>query len=249
MRELIAEQKKWKHLNIWMIPLSFLGILFLWTSFKNLTLSDAELAQGYSDLLYQIPLMNCIFMPIFLAILASRVCDMEIKGQTTKLLFTLQKSGSFYDLKFLWECRYLLLFVVGEGVIIASSGVLFGFTERLSCCLLFRHMVVTFLTGAVILNLQHFLSLLSSNQIFPLLIGLVGAFLGLFSMFFPTEIARFVPWSYFGAFTPFAMNWDEASRTLTYSPVPFPTPLLIGFTLFGLSFYLLCRHIFIRREI
>lgn len=244
-----VELKKAQHLKIMLIPLGFLAVLFLWAAFSYTNASDYDKAQGYANLFYELPLINCVILPIMLAVLSSRLCDMEIKGQTQKLLYTLQEKGSFYDWKFLHEAFYLLLFGCGEGLIFPLCGKLFGFTEPLSFGLLCRHVGITLLVGAVVLTLQHLLSLCSQNQILPLIVGLIGSFLGLFSMFFPPAFARLVLWGYFGAFPAYGMNYDAAARLCSFYEVPFPTGLFLLFTLFGILFYLVCRHIFLKKEV
>lgn len=244
-----VEFKKSHHLKIQLIPLSFLFILFLWAYWINRNPTPADQAQGYSYIFYQLPILNCILMPILIAVIASRLCDMEVNGQTLKLLYTLQTKRSFYDLKFLHEFLYLLLFTVGEGFLILFCGKHFGFTEVLSLPLLFLHMGITLLVGSVILTLQHILSLLAENQIIPLIVGLCGSFLGLFSMFFPPAVARFVLWGYFGFFTPFGMDWNPDTRVIHFYPVPFPLRDFIFFSLLGILFYFICRHLFFKKEV
>ena len=224
------------------------GIVVLWVG--GLAPADPEeLANGYSALLYSLPVIEAILMPVMMAVLASRLWDMEIKGNTAKLLYTLQQKGSFYDLKFVHECFYLLLFTIGECLLFPLSGKLYHFTEPLSLPLLLRHGVVLFLAGTVILILQHILSLLCQNQIAPLFIGLAGAFLGLFSMFFPPALTRLLPWSYFGAFLPYGMEYDPATRIISFYELPFPIGLFIGYAVFGIVFYLVCRGIFLKKEV
>lgn len=249
MKELSVEYRKQSHLFVWLIPLAFLAVLFLWCAAGQRNLSDYDLAQGYSYLLYQLPVLNCILMPIMLAVIASRICDMEVKGQTWKLLFTLQNRDSFYDWKFLTEFLYLLLFSLGQPGILLLYGILYGYTEPFPVMLCLRHLAVTLLTGSAVLTLQHILSLLSANQIIPLLTGLAGSFLGLFSQFFPPALARLVLWGYFGAFIPYNIDWDETAREIILIPSAFPTGLFAGFCIFTILFYLLCRHIFLRKEL
>lgn len=249
MKDLKVEYRKHKRMGVWLLTPAFLAVLSLWVSIVYRTPTEQRLAQGYSNLFYQMPLLNCVVMPVMIAVLASRLCDMEVKGSTFRLLFTLQKKSSFYDLKFCSEAVHLLWFALGEGCVILLFGRLFHFTESLSLSLLCRHMGITFLVSLVILSLQHMLSLLSANQIVPLLVGLAGSFLGLFSLYFPTEVSRFVLWSYFGAFLPFGMNWDQATRITTFYPIPFPTKTLVGFVLFGILFYFVCRFIFLKKEV
>ena len=249
MNELSVEYRKQRHLFVWLIPLAFLAVLFLWGGAGQRNLSDYDLAQGYSYLLYQIPVLNCIFMPIMLAVISSRICDMEVKGQTLKLLFTLQNKGTFYDRKYLTEFLYLLLFCAGELVMLLLYGVIYGYTEPIPAMLFLQHLAVTLLAGSAVLTLQHILSLLSVNQIIPLLTGLAGSFLGLFSEFFPPALARLVLWGYFGAFIPYNIEWNETEREVLLIPRAFPTGLFAGFCAFVILFYLLCRHIFLRKEL
>lgn len=249
MKELSVEYKKQHHLFVWTIPLVFLAVLFLWGTAGQRNLSDYDLAQGYSYLLYQLPVLNCIFMPIMLAVISSRICDMEVKGQTWKLLFTLQNKGGFYDRKFLTEFLYLLLFCLGELGVLLLYGMIYGYTEPLPITLCLRHLAATLVAGSAVLTLQHILSLLSANQIIPLLAGLVGSFLGLFSEFFPDSLARLVLWNYFGAFVPYGIDWDQEMQEVILTSRAFPVGLFAGFFIFTVLFYLLCRHIFIKKEV
>lgn len=249
MTGLFVELKKGRHKKLWLVPLIFLVVLFLWSAYTYQNADAEDLAAGYTKMFYQVPLMNTMLMSVLLSVLASRLCDMEIKGQTLKLLYTLQQKGSFYDLKFVHECLYLLLFTIGECLLFPLSGKLYHFTEPLSLPLLLRHGVALFLAGTVILILQHILSLLCKNQIAPLFIGLAGAFLGLFSMFFPPALTRVLPWSYFGAFLPYRMEYDPAARIMSFYELPFPLGLFIGYAVFGIGFYLVCRSIFLKKEV
>ncbi len=43
-----------------------------------------------------LPVIEAILMPVMMAVLASRLWDMEIKGNTTKLLYTLQSRRSLF---------------------------------------------------------------------------------------------------------------------------------------------------------
>ena len=83
-----AEHKKQRYRNIWMVPFGFLAILTLWISVLMRNLTPSDLTHGYQWVFYQLSMMNAIFMPVMLAVIASRLCDMEIKGSTFKLLYT-----------------------------------------------------------------------------------------------------------------------------------------------------------------
>ena len=248
MNEFLVEYKKQHHLYVWLIPVAFLVVLFLWGAAGQQNLSDYDLAQGYSYLLCQTPVLNCILMPIMLAVISSRICDIECKGQTWNLLFTLQKRGRFYDRKFLTELLYLLFFCLGEIAMFLLYGALLGYTEPLPKILFLRHFAATVLAGSAVLTLQHILSLLSANQIIPLLTGLAGSFIGLFSEFFPYALARLVLWNYFGAFAPYSKSWNETDTEIQLIARTFSTVHFICFMVFTLLFYILCRYIFIKQK-
>lgn len=245
----VVEWKKECHQKIFLMPLAFLALVFFWCTFSCRNPNSRDLAQGYSYLLFQMPMLNCILMPLLLAVIASRLCDMEVKGQTLKLLYTLQEKSSFYHWKYLHSFTYLVLFSIGEGLLFPLCGSLFHFTEPIPLPLILRHIGTLIVTGAVVLTLQHFLSLMCENQIIPLLTGLIGAFLGLFSMYVPPAAARLVLWGYFGAFLPFGMNWDASTREVSFYPVSFPIAVFLLFLLFGSLLYLACCALFLKKEV
>lgn len=243
-----AEFRKHRYLKLSLVPLGFLCCLFIWSLWGNKDITPYDRAQGYTYLLYQLPVMNCILLPVMLSVISSRLCDMEIKGHTLKLLYTMQEKSCFYDLKFFHELVYILVFTIGETALIIISGIIFKFTEPIPVPMLLLHTVSTSLTSFVILTLQHYLSLSSENQIIPLLAGLIGSFLGLFSLFFPPAVARLVIWSYYCAFTPLKMEWDQSTRIISFYKIPFPIVTFILFTAFAIIFYLICRTLFIKKE-
>ncbi len=248
-QQMAAERKKARHRHILIFPAGVLLLLFLWSLWSNKTSTSAQLAQGYTSLLYQLPMMNTILMPVMLAVIASRLCDMEIKGSTLKLLFTIQSRLSFYNCKLLHTIKYLLCFTVGEVLLVLTCGQIFHFTEPLRPGLLLVHSITTLLVGIVVLIVQQTLSLLSDNQLLPLIVGLGGSFLGLFSMYFPRTISRFVLWGYFGMFTPLGMDWDSRTRVITYYDIPFPTADFLIFLSGGIIIYLLSMMLFLRKEV
>lgn len=244
-----VELYKGRRRKVWLVALGFLVITCLWLGSINNNLSAREQAQGYTHLFFQVPLMNCILMPIMLGVIASRLCDMEVKGQTLKLLYTLENKKSFYNCKFLHEFLYLLLFSLGEMLMFPLFGVMFHYTETLSVMLLLQHTICLLIVGTAVLTLQHILSLMFENQIAPLFIGLTGSFVGLFCSFFPPSSTRFVLWSYFCTFIPYSMSYDRDTRITTYTPVSFPLVTFILFLLFTILFYFICRSIFLKKEV
>ena len=248
-RQFYAERIKARRRHVWAVTAALGLALLLWGTF-NLRNADVEdLAAGYSTLFYQIPLLNTVLLPLGLAVIASRLCDWEIRGNTLKLLCTLQKKSAFYDCKLLMGLGYLFSIALMETAGILAAGVFYHFTETLDVRLLLLHFTEIMAAGTALYIFQQTLSLLWKDQLLPLAMGLVGSFAGLFSLFFPKGISRLVPWSYFCQFTPLAMDWDPETRVQTFYATPFPTKLFLGFLAATVCVYILGRTLFLRKEV
>lgn len=248
-RQIHAERIKARRRHVWAVTAALGLALLLWGTF-NFRSADAEdLAAGYSALFYQIPLLNTTLLPLGLAVIASRLCDWEIRGNTLKLLCTLQEKSAFYNCKLLMGLKYLLSIALMETAGILAAGICYHFTEKLDVRLLLLHFVEIMVVGMALCIFQLTLSLLWKDQLLPLAFGLVGSFAGLFSLFFPKGISRLVPWSYFCQFTPLAMDWDQKTRIQTFYAIPFPTKLFLGFLAATACVYILGRAVFLRKEV
>ncbi len=147
-----AEQKKQRYRKVWLVPAGFLVILALWMSVSMRNFTTDDLTKGYQWLFYHLALLNAIFVPVMLAVIASRLCDMEIKGSTFKLLYTLEEPGRFYDMKFLAEVKYLLFFSVGEILVILLLGRLFCISEPVRLLPFAQHFLAVTAVGAVLFS-------------------------------------------------------------------------------------------------
>lgn len=246
----LAEQRKLRTRYVWLVPVGFLALLLLWTLASVRNFDDMDLATGYQYFLYSMSTMNAIFMPVMLSVVASRLCDMEIKGNTLKLLYTLEKPGRFYDIKYLFELKYLIVFSAGETLGLILLGKVMGFTERIRPDMFAEHFIAMTAVGAVILSIQHVLSLISDNQILPLIVGIAGGFLGLFSMFFPAAVNRLVLWGYFGIFSVAGVDWQRTTDEAIYLYYqPLPAVSFIGFLIAGAVIYLIGKWFFLRKEV
>ena len=246
----LAERRKLRTRYVWLVPVGFLALLLLWTLVSARNFDDMDRATGYQYFLYSMSTMNSIFMPVMLSVVASHLCDMEIKGNTLKLLYTLERPGRFYDIKYLFEMKYLIVFSAGETLGLILLGKVMGFTERIRPDMFAEHFIAMTAVGAVILSIQHVLSLVSDNQILPLIVGIAGGFLGLFSMFFPAAVNRLVLWGYFGIFSVAGVDWQRTTDEATYlSYQPLPAGSFIGFLAAGVVIYLIGKWIFLRKEV
>lgn len=249
LNALQAEQLKHRHRKLLLLPAALLSFEWLWAVWGLRPETADALQQGHLSAFYMFSIIHCLIYPVFLAVLVNRLCDMEIKGDTLKLLYTLEQKKAFYNCKYVMALKYILLTSVGSGVIIFLIGKMYRFTDPLEPHMLFQHILTTFIVSTALLSIQQVLSLLSSNQILPLIVGLAGSFLSLFSMFFPPVAARLILWGYYGIFGFIRMDWDRATRITDYYEVAFDWKGLLAFTIFSAGIYIVCRRITLRKEV
>lgn len=216
------------------------GIVVLWVG--GLAPADPEeLANGYSALLYSLPVIEAILMPVMMAVLASRLWDMEIKGNTTKLLYTLQSSRSLFAGKAVFGVLEVLLVTVLELACVPVLGRVHGYTEAFPTGQLVYLFVCTLAVDAMLFFGEFLLMLWMGNPLPALCVGIVGALVGLFSAFMPPLASYFVPFGYYIPLSAYEVaNWDKATHTVTYGTRPFNWVLLaftlaLGAVLFALA--------------
>lgn len=102
------ELKKTKRRGIWLVLALFLLLI---TGYLGYNLNDERfLGFGWMMALYNAPLMNAILIPTGIAVFASRIIDMEHKGNTWKLLETMQRKSDIYLGKILYGFAAILIF-------------------------------------------------------------------------------------------------------------------------------------------
>ena len=134
-KALHAELQKARRHHDLLICLAVPVVVYLWAGAAAPTGAD-ELANAYSALLFALPVLNAILMPIVMALIASRLWDMEVKGSTTKLLYTLQSRRSLFAGKALLGTGEVLLMVTLEmavSILLAGAGLHRGVSCRAVC--------------------------------------------------------------------------------------------------------------------
>lgn len=125
MNGLSLELKKTKRRGIWLVFAALLGTIVLW---GGANVSDARFLKfGWRMVLYNLPLLNAVLIPTGIAVFASRIIDMEHKGNTWKLLETLEGKFELYLAKVLYGLIAVLLFSIAELLLFAAVGLVVGF--------------------------------------------------------------------------------------------------------------------------
>lgn len=249
-REWKTEWMKVKYRKIGLMLAIFLGIIILWMLWGMEDMPPEQIWDGYRMSFLQLALIDTILLPTMIAMLASRLCDTEIKGDTLKLLCTMEKKGRLFDMKLLMGAVYLGIFMIVQIFLILGLGFFFGYGRPLDPMHLLCFVLEIYVVSLGVYLLQQILSFFSSNQIIPLAAGLFGSFIGLFAWFFPgNPIRKIFIWGFYSQLCFINYNWDESTRITTYYDVPFDTAsfcLLAAVLFVG---YILGKLLFLRKEL
>lgn len=199
-------------------------------------------AVGYFALLTNLSMMNAVAMPLTMAALASRLWDVETKGNGCRLLYTLQSRESLFAAKALLGMGQNLMLCAAECAGFVALGRLAGYTQALEPARVAWLFVSTFAVNAMLFFAALLLSVLSRTQALPLGAGLIASLTGVFTAFMPEALAGFVPWAYYLPMSALRMHYDREARIAQFEPLPWAMPaallamsLLLGALAFGLA--------------
>lgn len=249
MITLQMEWKKIKRKKIGLTMCALMGIQFAWLFWASRNPSEKELLQGWLSSLHTQPLLCAIMMSTVMSVLASRLADIEHKGNTYKQLKTLRTAGALYHAKVLCGFLFILAMTAADYLFLLALGYVHGyvgnpspkayllsFTFQTACCL-----------SLYLLQLD--LSLLFFNQMIPLVVGLCGSMLGVILMYLKTY--SFLPWGGFLSSAIVMMDWNPDTRIVTYYYRDFSSVELLALTMVAvwiIVFYTAGRILFTRKE-
>ncbi len=252
MKLLKCEYLKTRKRYVWITALVITAFCLLWTLHGNY--NDFMLDNGWMMFLYQLPIINALFLPILAMIIASRLADIEHKGVMLKQLCPITKKGRLFDAKLVYGLLIMTVSLVIMYVGIVAGGKFIGFRNEFPVRLYAIFFLFTETTTFVIYILQHTLSLLIKNQIIPFFIGIIGEFIGIISLFLPSVpfLRKSIIWGYYGVLGFVGMfGWDKDSR---YANAYFEV-MHIDWTFWfvliacGILIYIIGRKIFCEKEI
>ncbi|MDE7322398.1 MAG: ABC transporter permease [Lachnospiraceae bacterium] len=203
------ELKKTKRRGIWMVLTIFLLLITGWTGYN---MNDERfLGFGWMMTLYNVPLINAILIPTAIAVFASRIVDIEHKGNTWKMLETMQPKFEIYLGKVFYGFAAILIFSTAELIIFLAMGYAVGFHGTPDLWAYGLFFVQTFSISFNLYLLQMIVSLIFSNQAVALCTGLCGSMAGLFLMYVPQWpfLRNMVPWGHYGASMFVGMDWNK----------------------------------------
>ena len=242
-----------RYIGLSALAITLFGLVFaLYGSYEG----DAALffrQNGYRLYLYQLPIVYSIFLPVMCMVVASRLADLEHKGQEMKMLRCMSRSGAIFDAKLIYGLAIVSACTILFWAIVPVWAKLFQGVEgplpwREGLCQLCFVLICT----AVVYTLQHSISLLVKNQAVALGIGSLGCFYGLFALYIQSAaLRRILPWGYYAALAFMGLfGWSKETR---YSEawlenMGYDYLSLVLLLVMGLAIYLLGRSLFMRRE-
>ena len=246
-RAVSLEFYKARRRGMWLVVAAFAGMLLLWLLFSVRNPSEDERASGWVFLVYTAPLLQSIMAPVLAAVLASRLADLEWKGNTLKLLETVQRPSQLYAAKALCGTLYLGVYTALCCAVMLAAGLCAGFYGAPSLTQYALSALFVFAAAESLFLFQLAFSMLVRGQMAPLTAGLLGAFLGLLLLYMPpSPLTALLPWGEFSALMLVGMNWDPVTRFIEYYAVPpnwaaFICCLLWCAALFGFGCARFCR--------
>lgn len=251
MKQLSLEFYKLRRKRLWLIITLFLLVEISWAMISTtISLNRHPDQNGWEALMLMLSSMNGLFMPILVAICVSRICDMEHKGNTWKLLLTLSvHPKQLYTAKFLCACLVMVWVGVLQVLSIIAFGLIRGLEQPVPYGLLAQFLLGVGLTTMVIIALQQWISLAVKNQAFALCLGMIGGFIGLTADLFPFAIRRLFVWSYYTGLSPVQANYVNDRIHFVTQELSALLPLMAVLVLVGLVIYLAGRLHIARQEV
>lgn len=251
MRLIKCEFMKTRRRYIWLTALIITAFGLCLALYGNYT--DDIIKHGWRMFLYQFPSVNTIFLPILAIVVASRLCDIEHKGTMLKQLCCITKKGKLYDAKLIYGLAIMVFCVLIMWTVSIIFGKFKGFFGEVPIDLYLLYLLFTIVTTITIYIFQHALSLIFKNQAIAFFAGVIGEFLGIFSIFLPYSwLRKSLIWGHYGAMQFVQLfGWDKETR---YKYVHFDV-MEIDWTFFiimiaiSLVMYIVGKFIFCKMEV
>ena len=175
MKLLQLEFYKCRRRKIVLVCAAVLAVELIWMG-AFFTRQDAEdLKWGWMLLLYNLSTVDAIILPLSVATLASRNCELEHKGTTWKLLETMVTPGQLYAAKLAWGGLVLAVLLVIRSGLFLAVGVAQGFSEPLPLGRFGLFTLLSWTVSMMVYALQQGLSLRFANQAAALVCGIAGS--------------------------------------------------------------------------
>lgn len=218
MKLLKIERQKSKGQYLAVIEAAVLALIAV---YEWKTMDTAERSTGWMNLLYSIPILLSMIHPILMAVLASRLSELEYQGNTFKWLYPRINPKDLIYAKAGYGALHILVLCILESTVSMFIGTVLHFEGALPLNIFALFTLSNFCISFMIYVLQLGLSIRRANQIAALSIGSAGTFIGIFILFLPPVLSYLLPWGYYGVMMPVAMSYDSAAKLMSFTWLPY----------------------------
>ena len=240
MKYLSLEFFKMRHRGIFLTILALVTIGLAWCTIplrsQIAPMATDPSAASWETLLFSATMMKGLIFSVVIAVTVCRVNDTEYKGNTWKLLeSSAQTRESIWMVKFLSVFLLIALAQVLESIYLLIYGAVLHIAEPFPLPAFLNCFFGSLIISAAIILMQQWISMTVENQLVAMAVGILGSFIGLFGMFFPSNLRWPFIWTYYIALTP--ATYDNAGEMvrLPISAVPTLVALAAAVLLFFLG--------------
>ena len=230
LRVLRAEYSKMRNLRILPLLLFLLlgavGIAVLFALGAGVSVDlKAPDGDGWKVLLGGLHAGVCLLAPLLIAVIASRVTEIERAGNGW-LLFAASGTtpGQLCRAKFLALGAPLAAVCVLWGLCVPVWGALLGVPAPVPTGRIVAYTASVCVISLVILALQLLISLASDNQLLAVGAGMLGVLLSMIGAMAPTWAQYLTPWTYYSLVAPMTFTGSDP----VYLDAPFPGALVLA---------------------
>lgn len=229
------------------------GIFLCWFLFTGQVTEDTIRLGWYMNL-YQLPLVNAIFLPLMSMVVASRLCGAEHRGHMLKALCAMEKKAAVYDAKLVYGLAVVILCDIIIWAVIIAYGFIIGYKGPFPAKLYAMTIIFTLVPTAVIYIFQHTLSLVFRNQAAAFFSGVIGEFAGIFSLFLPNIpiLRKMLIWGWYGALQLVGLyGWNKETRFqyAYFETMPIDGLFLAAVFFSGAAIYAVGKYVFVKKEV
>lgn len=210
------ELRKQKHrYNFLIFVITILAeAMFLYGNYHGKAVTD----QGWMLLLYNLPIMNTLFLPVVISGFTSRLMDVEHKGNMLKSLYTFSTPERIFFTKYLYGALSILGLVIMLCLSFFMNAALLHLSTDIPVKYLCVFAVTTFISSMTLFTIHALISFFFANQAVSISVGILGAFSGLFSVFLPQSmLQKLYPWASYATSLLVGMDWNrETGETRLY---------------------------------
>ncbi|MEU5156446.1 ABC transporter permease [Glycomyces sp. NPDC021274] len=185
---------------------------------------DDPAAAPWAALLLSYTMMAAMTSPILAAVLASRQTDIEHSGIGWTLASTAGRSpGALCRAKLAALAILLVPAVAAQSLLVVGIGVLAGIQVPLDLAPWALYTALLYLVDVAFCGLHIWLAARVENQLVSVGVGVLGAFLAVFSLLMPQGVSYVVPWGYYAVIS----HAGQSGGSVDYVTAPYG--LVAGF--------------------